>query len=108
MPWARDHQPTDASASALHLTIHGRVQGVGFRWSMCEFANDQGLRGWVRNRRDGSVEAVAIGRRVELDALCDWAGRGPRGAAVDRVAERPAKAEEVALAGPNFSMLPSA
>lgn len=108
MPATTHDQPADATAGALHLIIHGRVQGVGFRWSMCEFANGKDLRGWVRNRRDGSVEVVAIGPRAGLEALCDWAARGPRGAMVDRVAQRPAEDAEVALTGPDFTALPSA
>ncbi|MBL8483644.1 MAG: acylphosphatase [Rhodocyclaceae bacterium] len=67
------------------LRIYGVVQGVGFRWSLCAEARRLGLTGWVRNRRDGSVECYACGAPAALAALQDWAGRGPRGARVTRV-----------------------
>jgi acylphosphatase len=67
------------------LTISGRVQGVGFRWALRAQASALGLAGWVRNRRDGSVEAVLGGPPAALEALIAWAQRGPPGARVDRV-----------------------
>jgi acylphosphatase len=71
--------------SMRHFRIRGVVQGVGFRYAMCEEAERLGVAGWVRNRRDGSVEAVAVGPRSALDALQQWSARGPRGARVDAV-----------------------
>jgi acylphosphatase len=60
-----------------NLRISGRVQGVGYRWSLCAEAERLGLSGWVRNRRDGSVEALVSGPVEALDALLLWAQHGP-------------------------------
>ncbi|HVG05562.1 MAG TPA: acylphosphatase [Burkholderiaceae bacterium] len=70
---------------ALHLRITGHVQGVGFRWTMCNEARRLRLAGWVRNCSDGSVEAVAAGEEAALQRLAQWARRGPSGAQVDSV-----------------------
>ena len=66
------------------LRIHGRVQGVFFRAWTAEQARELGLTGWVRNRRDGSVELIAFGEQGALDALIHRCGRGPSGARVER------------------------
>ena len=67
------------------LVITGLVQGVGFRYAMLAQARLLGIRGWVRNRRDGSVEAVIAGDPAQLEAMLDWSRSGPAGAAVDDV-----------------------
>jgi acylphosphatase len=68
-----------------HLSIHGRVQGIGFRWALTAQARALGLAGWVRNRRDGSVEALIRGDVDAVETLTAWAYRGPPGARVERV-----------------------
>ena len=67
------------------LRIHGRVKGVYYRASMVAEATRLGLHGWVRNRADGSVEALAQGGASAVQALVDWARRGPPQALVERV-----------------------
>lgn len=72
-------------AITRHLAIHGRVQGVYYRQSMVDAAAPLAVRGWVRNRSDGSVEALVQGAPHAVQALQDWARRGPAGARVDAV-----------------------
>jgi acylphosphatase len=67
------------------VVVHGRVQGVWFRASTRERAHREQVAGWVRNRRDGSVEAVFEGPAQAVDALLAFCRRGPQGARVDRV-----------------------
>ena len=68
-----------------HLTIRGRVQGVGFRNYLACKAQQLGIGGWVRNRADGSVEAVVDGPVAAVDAIIACAQRGPRAAQVTAV-----------------------
>lgn len=79
------------------LRITGRVQGVGFRWSLCTEARALGLAGWVCNRPDGSVEALLVGRTGAVTALAEWARHGPPGARVDSFSSQEESA--VGLAG---------
>jgi acylphosphatase len=68
-----------------HLIIEGRVQGVWYRESMRIEAERLGVTGWVRNRRDGSVEAVIQGSAEAVEALARWAWEGPPAARVDNI-----------------------
>ena len=70
---------------AWRIVVSGRVQGVGYRISMREAANDRRVTGWVRNRRDGTVEAVIQGDEASVARLIEWCRRGPRGAHVAAV-----------------------
>jgi acylphosphatase len=69
----------------LHLLVHGRVQGVGFRYFVLREASSLALTGTVRNLSDGSVEVVAEGGRIALEQLLAVVQRGPLGAEVIRV-----------------------
>ena len=70
---------------ALHLQITGRVQGVGYRAALLDQAVGLGLTGWVRNCRDGSVEAVVCGSAEPVGAIVAWAHIGPAAARVTAV-----------------------
>ena len=90
-----------------HLLIHGRVQGVGFRWSLYAQATALGLSGWVRNRRDGSVEALIGGAPEAVNALTEWAWRGPSTARVERVLCRDEPDAEGIETRPGFERRPT-
>jgi acylphosphatase len=90
-----------------HLRVSGRVQGVGYRDALRREALDCGLAGWVRNRRDGTVEAVLQGDARLVEAVIAWARRGPPAARVDRV-EAPAADSEFDRPYVGFDQLPTA
>jgi len=90
---------------ARRIVVHGRVQGVGFRYATVEAARDAGVRGWVRNRRDGTVEAWLQGPDDAVARTIAWARRGPRAARVERV-DVDEVAADAALAG--FTQAPTA
>jgi acylphosphatase len=71
----------------LHLIVSGRVQGVGFRFSAYDEAEDLAVAGWVRNLAGGEVEIVAEGTRENLQILAAWAHLGPPSAHVTTVRE---------------------
>lgn len=71
----------------LHAIVTGRVQGVNFRIAAVGQAQRLGLKGWVRNNADRSVETVAAGTREALVKYMAWLRQGPPGARVDQVAE---------------------
>ena len=67
------------------MEVHGRVQGVGFRWFVVEKAHELELSGWVRNRQDGKVEIAAAGAADALQKLEAAVRAGPRGARVEEI-----------------------
>ena len=67
------------------VVVHGLVQGVFFRDTVTQRAQSRRLAGWVRNNRDGTVEAVFEGEREAVESLVRFVHEGPRGARVDRV-----------------------
>jgi len=71
--------------AALRAVVHGRVQGVGFRFFVIDVASKLGLTGYARNQSNGNVEVVAEGSQAGLDALLAELRRGPALARVDRV-----------------------
>ena len=86
------------------LNIRGQVQGVGYRYALREAARRAGVAGWVRNRTDGSVEAVVQGPPERVDELIAWARRGPPSARVDQVAVASLDGEP---AYPGFELRPT-
>lgn len=66
----------------VHVIVSGEVQGVGYRYTMRMFARDAGVAGWVRNRRDGTVEAEFEGDDAQVDAVLAWMADGPPGSRV--------------------------
>ena len=92
-----------------YVTIHGGVQGVGYRvWTELT-ALRHGLEGWVRNRRDGTVEAVFAGDAETIVDMVAACRRGPAGARVTKLEEREASPAELAARRPgeHFSVLPT-
>lgn len=82
--------------TAKRLRIHGRVQGVGYRHWMVQAAIRLGVAGWVRNCRDGTVEALVEGDTAAVEELLRACRRGPAGAAVTLIHEDLVEAEELA------------
>ena len=88
----------------MRVVVRGRVQGVGFRWFVREAATRHGVTGWVRNLRDGSVEAELHGTDADVQTVIDAMAQGPAGARVDDVAAT--QAAEASAAG--FEIRPNA
>jgi acylphosphatase len=90
-----------------HVVIRGRVQGVGYRAFTEYAALGRGLEGWVRNRRDGAVEAVFAGSPEAVAEMIEACRAGPPGARVDAVDEREGSPADLALrrAGERFAVL---
>ncbi len=93
----------------VHVMIRGRVQGVGYRAWVEDQATLSGLDGWVRNRQDGSVEAVFAGPAADVAELVELCRKGPPACRVDSVHDMPAHADQLQLrrAGEEFSVLPT-
>jgi acylphosphatase len=70
------------------IRVTGHVQGVGFRYAIAREAQRHGVRGWVRNRRDGTVEALLQGEADAVRRVVEWARLGPPAARVDTLSER--------------------
>jgi acylphosphatase len=85
------------------LVITGLVQGVGFRYGMAAEARLLGVTGWVRNRRNGSVEAMIAGTPAQIAAMLEWSKVGPGGAVVENVMSETATGEFA-----DFELLPTA
>lgn len=92
------------------IVVRGRVQGVSFRAFVEREALRRGVAGWVRNRGDGSVEALFIGPVADVDAMIAACRHGPPPARVDTFEEREGRADELTLRRPGelFSVLPDA
>jgi acylphosphatase len=92
-----------------HVTIHGKVQGVSYRAWTEETARVLGLQGWVRNRRAGSVEAVFAGPGEAVERMIEACRKGPPGAHVTEVDQRPGTSEDLAMRpiGADFIVLPT-
>jgi acylphosphatase len=92
--------------TTLRVVIRGRVQGVGFRDALKAQAESLGVFGWVRNRADGSVEAVLQGSSDAVQAMLAWARHGPALARVAEVSTSPLSESDLAYAG--FERRPTA
>jgi acylphosphatase len=91
-----------------HVIAHGRVQGVGYRAFVEDEARQRDLAGWVRNRRDGSVEVVFAGPAAEVEAVIEACRRGPFSARVSALDQREGtEADLAARPGSGFSVLPT-
>jgi acylphosphatase len=97
------------SGAIRRVTIRGRVQGVGYRAFVEHQALTLGIEGWVRNRRDGSVEALFAGSANVVSDMVALCRRGPSYARVVDVQEEPGNSDALNLrrAGQRFSMLPT-
>jgi acylphosphatase len=81
-----DERPTGPIRQA-HVVVRGRVQRVNFRWLLLQWAQSQSVGGWVRNRDDGSVEAIIQGPPDRVQSVVDWMRHGPPHARVDSLDE---------------------
>ena len=81
------HHP-DTHLETVHVTVSGKVQGVGYRHATVRRAHLLGARGWVQNMEDGTVEALVQGTPDQVDHMLEWLRRGPSGAWVAEIVTR--------------------
>ena len=93
----------DENIMAVRVVVAGRVQGVWYRGWAADQATSKGLRGWVRNRRDGAVEALFVGNRISVRDMIEACREGPRMAEVTAIKESPATDD----GEPGFRQLPT-
>jgi acylphosphatase len=91
---ASTQQPTAGNTKRIRIRVHGTVQGVNFRYLARHRARSLGLMGWVRNRDDGSVEAVAEGPDKGVDEFASWMRIGPSSARVQQAEVEPESSDE--------------
>ena len=101
---------TDEPRIIRHILVSGRVQGVGFRAFVEHHARQRNLSGWVRNRRDGSVEAVFAGLQKSVEGMIAACRIGPLSARVDSLDQRDGTAADLKAGASEdaFSVLPTA
>jgi acylphosphatase len=97
------------SSAIRQVTITGRVQGVGYRAWVAHQARSHNLEGWVRNRRDGSVQALFAGPADVVSDMIALCRRGPSSARVEAVQDEPGNSDALNLrrAGERYSVLPT-
>jgi acylphosphatase len=100
-----DPQPLADDMTTRRLIVHGQVQGVFYRGWTVDTAHALGLDGWVRNRRDGTVEMLVAGPDAAIESLVARCRQGPPAARVERVDVEPAEGEQVP---DGFSQRPTA
>jgi acylphosphatase len=93
----------DGAVERKRVTVHGVVQGVGFRYAARARAGELGISGWIRNRADGAVEAEIQGPPDALQEMLTWMARGPRGARVDALETTAASPDD----GSGFQIRPT-
>jgi acylphosphatase len=98
-----------SGAIVRHVVVRGRVQGVGYRAFVEYEAHRRGLHGWVRNRRDGSVEAVFAGPRAAVESMIEECRRAPMSALITALDQREGTEADLreSAEGDVFSVLPT-
>lgn len=76
---------TDNQFSRARVLVYGKVQDVGFRANTVKKANQLGVSGWIRNRTDGRVETLIVGKSDKIEEILDWFEKGPSASTVEKV-----------------------